>query len=106
VAVYVDEMVDHGRRIGRAGPEWCHLLADSPEELHAAAEAVGLRRAWFQSSPGRLPHYDIGTAAKRAQAVRNGAVEVDAAWYQDGRFRDLLRRLRESWQVDPSARRL
>lgn len=72
MAVYVDPMVDHGKRIGRAGPRWCHMIADSLDELHAMADRIGLRRTWFQN--GSLPHYDIGTGRVRALAVAFGAV--------------------------------
>jgi len=53
VAVYVDDA-----RIRWRGIEWSHLVADSPDELHAAAERLGLRRAWAQDK-GRTLHYDL-----------------------------------------------
>jgi len=47
---------------------WAHLFADTPEELHAAARMLGLRRAWFQYQ--RHPHYDLkGGVLRRAQAM-------------------------------------
>ena len=51
-----------------------HLFADSEEELHRFAIAIGLKRAWFQCHP-RMDHYDL-TFGKRRQAVAAGAVEV------------------------------
>lgn len=69
-------MIDWGRRIGRAGPRWCHMIADSLDELHAAADAIGLRRAWFQNH-ATMPHYDIGTDGVRARAIAYGAIECD-----------------------------
>lgn len=55
-----------------------HLIADSFDELHAMADAIGIARKWFQSSPpASFPHYDIAQS-KRALAVRHGAIEVDA----------------------------
>lgn len=76
MSVYVDPMTDHGKRIGRAGPEWCHLLADSESELHAFATRIGLRRAWFQGD-----HYDIGSGRIRALAIAHGAIELTGrAW--------------------------
>jgi len=35
----------------------CHLVADSQEELHAAASDIGLARNWYQAEP--YPHYDV-----------------------------------------------
>jgi hypothetical protein len=49
-----------------------HLLADSLDELHAMADALGLRRAWFQGHVS-TPHYDI-CQAKRGIAIRLGAI--------------------------------
>ncbi len=50
--------------------EACHLLADTLEELHAAARGLGLKPEWFQV--GRVPHYDL-TKNKRTLAVVLGA---------------------------------
>lgn len=76
MSVYLDPMVDWGKRIGRAGPRWCHMLADTLDELHAMADKIGLRRAWFQDHAS-MKHYDIGTDRIRALAVAAGAVECD-----------------------------
>jgi hypothetical protein len=81
MAVYVDPMVDHGKRIGRAGPRWCHMIADSLDELHEMAARIGLKRGWFQ--PRSFPHYDLGTAGKRAGAVLCGAIECDRRVFVD-----------------------
>ncbi len=68
MAVYVDESRwPFGRMI------MCHMYADTPEELHQMADAIGIRRRWFQRRRG-FPHYDI-CKAKRAAAVRLGAIE-------------------------------
>lgn len=54
----------------------CHLTTDGDvAELHAFAERIGLRRESFQ--PKSHPHYDL-TPARRAKAVRAGAVFVPA----------------------------
>lgn len=71
--VYVDPLVDWGWRLGPS----CHLVADSPDELHAFAARLGMRRRWFQDDP-RLPHYDL-TARRRERAVAMGAGELDRA---------------------------
>ena len=72
MAVYVDEPVFAWR-----GRRWCHLLADSAEELHAFAADLGLRRAWFQTTPDRpwKDHYDLPEDV-RPRAVALGALEL------------------------------
>lgn len=67
MAVYVDNV-----RIPWRGREWCHLLADSLDELHQFAESLGLRRSWFQLNAS-YPHYDI-TVSVRAMALHSGAI--------------------------------
>jgi hypothetical protein len=84
MAVYVDDAgipasVRNGSRTHTS--TWCHLTADTQEELHAFAAQLGLKRSYFQpgtpigGKPSPLWHYDL-TAAKRAQAVNLGAVQV------------------------------
>lgn len=59
-------------RVGRS----CHMLADSDEELHALAEAIGLKREWHQPSPpSSQSHYDL-TPSKREAAIKAGAIPV------------------------------
>lgn len=72
--------VDHAFAVGDWG-WWSgggHLQADTPDELHAFADRIGLRREWFQSTPGRpeKDHYDL-TRARRELAIRLGAVSED-----------------------------
>ena len=69
VATYVDEAIWEWR-----GRRWCHLTADSEDELHALAAQLGLVRQWFQSKPGRpwSDHYDLPEEI-RAQAIACGA---------------------------------
>lgn len=56
--------------------QWCHLTADTKDELHAfAVGKLKLRRSYFQDKPRGLWHYDL-TEGKRRQAVRLGAVET------------------------------
>ncbi len=72
MAVYVDS-----EGIRWRGKEWCHLVADSMEELHEFAARLGLQRRWFQDK-GRYPHYDV-TMPVRNRALRMGAVDADRA---------------------------
>jgi hypothetical protein len=53
MAVYVDDA-----RIPFAGRSWSHMVGESAEELHLAAEALGLKREWAQDR-GRTLHYDL-----------------------------------------------
>lgn len=68
-----------------------HLQADTTDELHAFAERLGLRRAWFQSKPGRPwhDHYDL-TREGRRRAIDLGAVPVP--WREAARRNIALRR--------------
>lgn len=73
MSVYVDDAFvegDWGKWSGGG-----HMQADTPEELHAFADRLGLKRSWFQTKPGRPwhDHYDL-TRGKREQAIRLGAV--------------------------------
>ena len=52
---------------------WCHLLADSLDELHDFAGRLGKPRRAFQAK--RLPHYDL-TVGQRRIAIDLGAIEV------------------------------
>lgn len=72
MAVYVDS-----EGIRWRGREWCHLVADTLEELHAFAVRLGLQRRWFQGQ-GRYPHYDV-TMELRRKALRLGAIDADRA---------------------------
>jgi hypothetical protein len=53
----------------------CHMLADTPEELHEMADRIGMARKWYQREAS-TPHYDI-SKEKRAAAMAAGAIEVD-----------------------------
>ncbi len=87
MSAYVDNLLGqpldayHGdgqaRRVGaRNGHRWCHLWADTEEELHAFAARIGMKRAWAQVSRRGVPHYDL-TPGRRAAAVEKGAIEFD-----------------------------
>lgn len=70
MAVYVDNV-----RIAWRGRQWCHLVADSLDELHQFARSLGLQRTWFHAHAS-LPHYDI-TVEIRVMALNRGAVAAD-----------------------------
>jgi hypothetical protein len=70
----------HATPMGRLGRmKMSHMIADTPEELHAMADRIGIARRWFQAD-----HYDV-CLRKRALAVEAGAIEVS--------MRELVRRL-------------
>lgn len=73
MTVYVDDAKIHYR-----GFLMCHMFADSLDELHAMAAAIGLKRSWFQKGT-TLAHYDV-SLSKRALAEQRGAVRVDRDW--------------------------
>lgn len=79
--VYVDKLFtgvetdSQAARVGaRNGHQWCHMWADSLEELHEMADKVGMKRAWFQNKES-LPHYDL-VPSRRARAIKHGAIEA------------------------------
>ena len=53
---------------------YCHLLADTRDELHAMADELGIPRRYFQDHPWRW-HHDL-PAPLRSRAVELGAREV------------------------------
>ena len=72
MAVYVDSARNKFARM-----VMCHMIADSPEELHAMADQIGMKRDWYQSpDKASFPHYDL-SATKRTAAIRAGAAVVD-----------------------------
>jgi hypothetical protein len=76
MSVYIDSAFVHGDWGKWSGGG--HLQADTPGELHAFAAQLGLKRAWFQSRPGRpeMDHYDC-TRSKRELALKLGAIDED-----------------------------
>ena len=56
--------------VDRRGHRWCHLLADSVEELHEFAASIGLSKYAFHRA-ARIPHYDV-TAPQRQLLIAKG----------------------------------
>ncbi len=80
MTVYVDQITTYSPTIiqGQArmwGNQWSHLWTNGDiEELHIFAEAIGLKREWFQ--PHHIfDHYDI-VPSRRDRALRAGAVFI------------------------------
>ena len=93
MSVYVDDMFAQATVPNGAGSvkgKWCHMTADTREELDAMADKIGLRRSWIQYPGTWKEHYDV-TESRRAAAVREGAVEVS--------MRDGVIASRERWEA-------
>lgn len=93
MAVYVDNFnvqasVRNGTRTHSS--TWCHMTADTLEELDAFAVRIGLRPSWRQDKPSGV-HYDL-TKGKRYQALRSGAIEVDVSTDEWLRIAEIARR--------------
>jgi hypothetical protein len=86
VSVYVDRV-----RLGYGRMLMSHMIADTPDELHAMADHIGVARHWFQKPPKvSFWHYDIAQS-KRALSIGAGAIDSDR-----NTFVAALRRIRES----------
>lgn len=67
MAVYVDSA-----NISFRQDKWCHLLADSLDELHDFALLINVDKRWFHKNAS-YPHYDI-TVRTREIAISRGAL--------------------------------
>ena len=63
MSIYVDNS-----RVPFKGKIWCHLMADTLEELHSFASTIGVKKCWFHSSAS-YPHYDI-TIEKKTISIK------------------------------------
>jgi hypothetical protein len=81
--VYVDDA-----RIPWRGLRWSHMVADTAEELHAAAAALGIP-SYRAQDKGRTLHYDL-PEAWRERAIELGVAEP-ISWRE-------LARLRAEWR--------
>ena len=63
------------------------MIADTPDELHAMADKIGVARKWFQCMAS-FPHYDIAQS-KRALAVQYGAVELQSRMDMGRKMKDI-----------------
>lgn len=78
MAVYVDSLNiwgdENAPKCFQFKPS-CHMYADTLEELHEMALAIGLKLAWFQNN-NHLQHYDL-VPSKRRLAINRGALVHD-----------------------------
>lgn len=70
MAVYVDRA-----KVPFKGKQWCHMMADTLEELHDFAKNVGIDPRLFHRSAS-YPHYDI-TLEMRILVIAYGAIDAD-----------------------------
>ena len=70
MAIYVDFM-----QIEFKGYKWCHLLADTLQELHDFAALIELDARLFHRHAS-YPHYDV-TVQMRQTAIKYGAIPAD-----------------------------
>jgi len=81
MSVYVDPPTEYQQEVkgyigrSRERVRWCHMIADTPAELHAMAGEIGLRREWVQSSSRGDLHYDL-VPTKRELAIKYGALAL------------------------------
>lgn len=78
MTVYVDDAfiqasVPNGGRTVTS--RWCHMTADTREELDAMALQIGLRLAWRQKTDHWSEHYDV-TVPRRLAALKAGAIAI------------------------------
>ena len=76
MALYVDRLIDYTGRVPYRHKVWCHLVADSDEELRAAAAELGAAEEWMQGRRGWDTHFDV-PAPWRDAALALGAHDVD-----------------------------
>ena len=70
MAIYVDRS-----SVSFKGRKWCHLMADTLEELHAFAQQMNIDARLFHRDAS-YPHYDI-TLEMRSMVIAHGAVDAD-----------------------------
>lgn len=70
MAIYVDFVCIEFR-----GHKWCHMLADSLQELHEFAALIDVDRRLFHRNAS-YPHYDV-TVQMRETAIEYGALPAD-----------------------------
>jgi hypothetical protein len=90
MTVYVDDAIVQWR-----GRRWAHLMADTLDELHAFATALGIPRRAFQDKRSGA-HYDV-TEELREQAIRLGAVAISR--HRDRQqVREVIRNAKAQWR--------
>jgi hypothetical protein len=76
--VYVDYIIDWGELATEKGlkwTKWCHLIADTHEELMDMAGKLKLKPEWIQKPGTREEHFDL-IPTKRTLAIKYGALPI------------------------------
>ena len=76
MGVYVDSLLRYPGHPRFPWAQSCHLFADSEDELHDFARALGMKLEWSQVGRRGLPHYDLNPE-RRALAIALGALALD-----------------------------
>lgn len=77
MTVYVDRLsyaIPKSSQAKRCGDLWCHLWADTTNELIIFSQKIGLKGTWIRDKPGFV-HFDL-TPKKREEAIKAGALEM------------------------------
>lgn len=78
MAAYIDDAFIERNvryRSGFVRSRWCHLIADTHEELEEAARAAGLSPSWIQEAGTAKEHYDL-TEERRERALKKGVIPI------------------------------
>lgn len=78
MTVYVDTPFKANPKDAQAkrhGTVWCHMIADSTDELLVMIARLWLKPGYIRDGGTHREHIDL-IPSKRAQAVRYGAVEI------------------------------
>ena len=89
MTVYVDQIRDYGGMVKgqarRYGTRWCHMWADSEEELRVFAVKIGMRTPWIQHPMTKRVHFDL-VPRRRELAIQCGAIEKEVRdWLREQR---------------------
>lgn len=74
MAVYVDPAVFQKSVKGRK--QYCHMTADTLQELHEFAKSIGVKPHFFHKSATYL-HYDLNSLQRDA-AINAGAIAISS----------------------------
>lgn len=82
MTVYVDDL-KYKKKNGRI--KYCHMIADTLEELHEFCQSVGISKHFFHAY-AKHKHYDLNER-NRNLAIENGAIEIST--------REIIRKMNE-----------